>query len=447
MSDHDDPTLPSEDDDAAALIAEFGPSDVDSAGDPDSSGAIDDVTAAPQASPAVTASGHGSHARPKSDDDDDRAAVYAGWGYLAFLFAVFLGLALLAFGCDDDKADIADAGVSPSTTEVAAAASLEPAALIFSVEGGKVTLTGAVPDADAAAQLVELAEARYGAGNVIDELTIDDGVTLDGATVSVVGTTEEGDEQPEGLVADVVGAMGFTAGDFGVEFTEVETSAADIEAAVAAGAVALKGKLPDQPSFDSLVAAATGVWGEGNVDASGLSIDDATTLEGVRVRVTGKVDAGDSRVTDFATAVGEAFGVTVEDTVQVDTGAEALARLEASLKEQLAATPILFATGSADIDPQSDAILQQAAAAINAAPGIAVEIVGHTDDQGADTANQTLSDARANAVLARLVELGVDATRLTARGAGETEPVADNTTDAGRAANRRIAFEFAGAAG
>ncbi len=431
MSDHDDPTLPSEDDDAAALIAEFGPTD------------SDDVTAAPQPA-APVAAGHASHARPKSDDDDDRSAVYAGWGYLAFLFAVFLGLALLAFGCDDDKADIADAGVSPSTTEAAAAA-LEPAALTFSVDGEKVTLSGAVPDAAAAAQLIELAEARYGSGNVIDELTIDDGVTLDGATVSVVGTTEEGDEQPEGLVADIVGAMGLGAGDFDVEFTEVETSAADVEAAVTTGAVALKGKLPDQPSLDTLVAAATGIWGAGNVDAGGLSIDDATTLDGARVRVTGTVDAGDTRVTDFITAVGEAFGVTVEDSVQVDTGAEALARLEASLKEQLAANPILFATGSADIDPQSDAILQQAAAAITAAPGIAVEIVGHTDDQGAETANQTLSDARANAVLARLVELGVDLARLTARGAGEAEPIADNTTDVGRAANRRIAFEFAGA--
>lgn len=436
MSDRDDPTLPSEDDDAAALIAEFGPTD------------IDDVTAAPQAAVATAVAAHGTQSRQTTDDDDDddddRSAVYAGWGYLAFLFAVFLGLALLAFGCDDDKADIADAGVSSSTTEASATA-LEPAALTFSVDGEKVTLTGAVPDGAAAAQLVALAEARYGEGNVIDELTIDDGVTLEGATVSVVGTTGEGDEQPEGLVADIVGAMGLVADDFDVEFTEVETSAADLEAAVSTGAVALKGKLPDQASFDTLVIAAEGIWGAGNVDAGGLSIDDATTLDGARVRVTGTVDAGDTRVTGFATAVGEAFGVIVEDSVQVDTGAEALARLEVSLKEQLAANPIRFATGSADIDPQSDAILQQAAAAITAAPGIAVEIVGHTDDQGADAANQTLSDARANAVMARLVELAVDPARLTARGAGEAEPIADNTTDEGRTANRRIAFEFAGA--
>ncbi|MDA3041006.1 MAG: OmpA family protein [Actinomycetota bacterium] len=440
MSDHGNPTALSQDDDAAALIAEFGPNDSAVPGD-------SDVPATTHVTTTVPTTGHGPSAGRRSHDDDDRVAVYAGWGYLAFLFAVFLGLALVAFGCDDDKADIADAGVSPATTETPAAAALEPAALLFSVDGDKVTLSGAVPDADTAAQLFELAEARYGVGNVVDELTIDDGLTLDGATVSVVGSTSEGDEQPEGLVADVVGAMGLEAGDFDVEFTEVETSAAEIEAAVSPGAVALKGKLPDQPSFDSLVTAAKGVWGEGNVDVSGLSIDDTTTLDGARIRVTGTVDAGDTRVNDFVAAVGATFDGGVEDAVQVDTGAEALARLEASLRERLAATPILFASGSADIDPQSDAILQQAAAAIVAAPGIAVEIVGHTDDQGADTANQALSDARANAVLARLVELGVDPARLSARGAGEAEPVAENTTDAGRAANRRIAFEFAGAAG
>ena len=87
-----------------------------------------------------------------------------------------------------------------------------------------------------------------------------------------------------------------------------------------------------------------------------------------------------------------------------------------------------------------------AAAAINAAPGISVEVVGHTDDQGAAGANQELSEARAQAVLDRLVELGVDADRLAARGAGEDEPVDDNETAEGRAANRRIAFEFEGAA-
>ena len=75
---------------------------------------------------------------------------------------------------------------------------------------------------------------------------------------------------------------------------------------------------------------------------------------------------------------------------------------------------------------------------------MAVEVVGHTDTSGDAGTNQLLSEDRANAVLDRLVELGVDADRLTARGAGETEPLPDVAGDA--AENRRIVFEFEGAA-
>ena len=417
----DDPTLPS-DDDAAALIAEFGEAEIED----DVSGGADDVGGA--------------------DDDDarDRRAIYGGWAYLGFLFAVFLGLALFAYACDDDAPPVADTSLSP-TTSAPADGALDPSELVFVVEGGTVTLTGVVPDDAARAQVVELAEARYGRENVTDELTVDDGFTLDAATVTMQGTADQGDENPEGLIADIVSAMNVSAGDFAVEFTAVEASAVNIEAAVTTDAVRLVGQAPDQSSVDALVAAATAVWGEGKVDATGLTIDDATTLDGGRIRVTGAADAGDARATAFESSLAASLAIDVENTVEIDTGAAALGRLEDRLRETLAANPILFASGSADIDPQSDAILQQAAAAINAAPGIAVEIVGHTDDQGADAANQALSEARATAVVNRLVTLGVDQTRLTARGAGETERVADNTTPEGRAANRRIAFEFAGA--
>ncbi len=386
-------------------------------------------------------------AEPESSEQDgDGAAILGGWTYLIFVFVAFVALALLAYACDDSSSSSSDTALTP-TTAVAAEGALDPAELLFVVDGDKVTLSGAVPDAAAAAQLVELAEARYGEGNVVDKLTFDDGVTLDGATVTVTGTTTFGDDQPEGLVNDVIAAMNMRAGEFDVTFTEVEASPVDVEAAVSTDSVTLSGDLPDQGSLERLVEVATRVWGEGNVDAAGLSIDQATTLVGGRIQVTGTADAGDTRIADFVTAVGESFDVEVGDTVEIDTSADALARLEDRLRETLAANPILFATGSADIDPQSDAILAQSAAAINAAPGIAVEIVGHTDDQGGADVNQALSESRANAVLARLVELGVDQARLSARGAGAAEPIADNTTAEGRAANRRIAFEFAGASG
>src|SRR5690606_15983797 len=71
-------------------------------------------------------------------------------------------------------------------------------------------------------------------------------------------------------------------------------------------------------------------------------------------------------------------------------------------------------------------------------PGSDVLIEGHTDSQGSANLNQALSQRRAEAVRDALVQEGVDASRLRARGVGADRPVADNATAAGRAENRRV---------
>ncbi len=464
MSEHDaDDTIPSEEPEGseeqaatAAAEAEGATNDVvEEASDnaPDEAAAASETviieTSGPDSEVATKealAAGSTTVEQVEIDEEGDRraTAAFAGWAYLAFLFALFLVLALIAYGCDDDSVAL-DTSSGTTSTVSAAGDALTPVALVFAVDGDQVTLQGAVPDDGARQQLVDLAEARYGDGNVVDELTVDDGMTLENGTLSITGDTVVGDEGPAGLQADASAALGLAAGDFDVEFETVELTPIDGEVAVAADNVVLSGVLPNQDTVDSLVGAAEDTWGAGNVDASGLSVDAGYTTVGGQIRMTGSTDVGDPRVGSFLARAEADLGVVVDNSVDIDSSADALARLEDRLKARLAANPILFATGSADIDPESDAILQEAADAINAAPGIAVEVVGHTDDQGAEARNQELSEQRANAVLDRLVELGVDADRLTARGAGEAEPVADNETDEGRAANRRIAFEFEGA--
>jgi outer membrane protein OmpA-like peptidoglycan-associated protein len=111
----------------------------------------------------------------------------------------------------------------------------------------------------------------------------------------------------------------------------------------------------------------------------------------------------------------------------------------------VAAAPILFVTGSAELDPVSLATINEVAGIIHLCTrdaGMRVIIGGHTDAEGDEAANYSLSLARARAVRDALAARGVAAQKMTAMGFGETEPVADNETEDGRAQNRRTTFAW-----
>ncbi|QWP75295.1 OmpA family protein [Lysobacter sp. K5869] len=129
-----------------------------------------------------------------------------------------------------------------------------------------------------------------------------------------------------------------------------------------------------------------------------------------------------------------------------DKGISALSSLKAGfsaddLVKALNLAGIHFATGSATITRDSSETLRKAAEAIKATPeGTRIEVGGHTDNTGDAAANLRLSVARADAVKARLLELGVPEARLVAKGYGQDKPIADNATESGRAQNRRMEF-------
>ena len=101
---------------------------------------------------------------------------------------------------------------------------------------------------------------------------------------------------------------------------------------------------------------------------------------------------------------------------------------------------ILFDTGKATIKPESEPEIDKVAEYMKANPTARFEVQGHTDSQGSDKVNDPLSQERAEAVVKALEAKGVDPFNLRAVGKGSHEPVADNSTDAGRAQNRRVEF-------
>jgi len=180
------------------------------------------------------------------------------------------------------------------------------------------------------------------------------------------------------------------------------------------------------------------------LDAQGCSFDSdndgvldgidmcADTPEGVKVdRVGCPLDSDKDGVADYqdlcpATPLG-----TIVDTDGCPLPGEKL----------LSLTGVNFATNKAVLTTDAKSILEQAVTLLkNTDSVIDVRVEGHTDSRGSDAYNMTLSQARAESVVAYLVSQGVAASSLVPVGMGESSPVANNDTTAGQAANRRVDF-------
>jgi outer membrane protein OmpA-like peptidoglycan-associated protein len=99
---------------------------------------------------------------------------------------------------------------------------------------------------------------------------------------------------------------------------------------------------------------------------------------------------------------------------------------------------VFFDTDRATLKPESADTLDKVAASLKDFPDVKIQVAGHTDNTGSDAHNMKLSEARAKSVMDYLVSKGVSPAMLSAKGYGETEPIADNNTKEGRAQNRRV---------
>ena len=99
---------------------------------------------------------------------------------------------------------------------------------------------------------------------------------------------------------------------------------------------------------------------------------------------------------------------------------------------------IHFETAKATILPDSESVLSEIAKMLQQNPDVKVRVEGHTDNVGQAASNQSLSEKRAQAVVAWLTSHGIEASRLKAKGWGASKPIEDNGTEDGRAKNRRV---------
>ncbi len=127
--------------------------------------------------------------------------------------------------------------------------------------------------------------------------------------------------------------------------------------------------------------------------------------------------------------------VEVAALKQVVTANKLLEELD---KNGFIALYINFDTGKWDLKADGQATVREIAAALKSAPALKIAIEGHTDNVGQAAANKTLSQRRAQSVMAAIVAGGVEAGRLSAAGFGQERPVADNRSEEGRGKNRRV---------
>ncbi len=235
-------------------------------------------------------------------------------------------------------------------------------------------------------------------------------------------------------------------------------------AAKIGNALSLNGYVPDQATRDALLEAIALRFGRievrdnvrviagapaGFKDAAITAVAGASRLEGGTALLTDQaVSLTGGAFYDKALALirtdlqgglpqgwaGDVTGLTVlPPPPQVDRPT-----CQIRVDEVLSGNSIRFTTGGSEISSVSAGLLDQLVYAAARCTSNRIEISGHTDSDGTDEANQTLSEARTQAVSAYLVDAGITAERLIAVGRGETQPIAPNDTADNKAKNRRI---------
>ena len=285
----------------------------------------------------------------------------------------------------------------------------------------------------------------------------------DTTIADLTGDIAERDQQIGSLTGDVDARdqqIAALTGDVAARDQQVEALTGD----VAARDQRIDALTGDVAARDQQIGTLKGVVADRDSTIAGLN-DKVSDLDGSVAgsvaqiaALTAATQSNDAKVAGLEAQVTDLEAQVTDLTETVAVRDDTIASLQArpvptgSLADQCAAqatdalegSQINFETASARIASGSVELLERLTgiALACASDDLTVEIGGHTDSQGAEENNQALSEARAQAVVAFMVERGVPANGLRAVGFGESQPIADNATSAGRAQNRRISFDW-----
>ncbi len=393
-----------------------------------------------------------------------------------------------------DGADIRNATVLASE---AAPAQLGPIDVAASSDGETIVLTGEVPSEAHRDELVAAAQAT--GLDVDDRLTVSgldpsagDANAQIGLMAGAIG----------GLAVGTFAAADLAIGDSGPVTGNVDALTGDAAASIASAVgsdvtvsapdplgnldvdvsydgtgIVLTGDVLDEDDSARLEAAAANVVGAANVtnNLNVLGLDEAVEGSDAKIDALGVAMgtfdgllSGDAALndsdltvnglaadpeaqaeTDAAVDASSAVGLRPGGVVEVEVDEEPeftlqdeidLLQAELDALQDEIRENVVFASNSAELTPVAQGTLDKVVAAMDRYTRPVVETSGHTDSQGNDAFNLDLSQRRADSVVAYIVSQGIDENRLNPVGFGETQPVAENTTEEGRLQNRRVEF-------
>src|SRR3984893_2761685 len=394
-----------------------------------------------------------------------------------------------AFSEDGRRSAVSSAEAAAGGRLVSDEPRLVPEAKPFVWSAGRdvvrVTLSGSSPLPASKARLLEAARAALGGVEVVDQMNLSRGAPprFDNAALLLLDqvaklkdgkiTISDNKVSLSGMARDLGGREAIAAAlknlpeGFSVAANEIKAPPYIFQAYKDPVAVTLtlSGYVPDNAVHASIAAAAARKFFSENVvdnlkasvgAPSGFATAVVPALGALSRLSTGTLVVSDREVklsgdAFYDTAPGQirsglakefpqGFQLKADISVKPPSAPVDATVCQQLFSELLAKGNIRFESARADIVSDSAGLLDRLIETALRCPTVNIEIAGHTDADGDDASNKTLSEKRAQAVMDYLVKAGLPADRFTAVGYGSAQPVAANDTDEGKAQNRRIEF-------